>query len=133
MLTCGGYIFVILDMVINILKCSKNALNYFWWRSIDDRISLVVQWLRLCTSTSGGECSIPGQRTKIPHVWKKKKNPTCLEARSKCKRKKSIGKTYRIKSCLWLLIKFKTLETKQQHLRTSWVYFENENAGFGYT
>ena len=39
--------------------------------------SLVVQWLRLRTSTAGGTGSIPGQGTKIPHaVWhsqKKKK------------------------------------------------------------
>ena len=32
------------------------------------RTSLVVQWLRLCTSTAGGEGLIPGQGTKIPHV-----------------------------------------------------------------
>ena len=39
--------------------------------------SLVVQWLRLCTSTAGGMGSIPGRGTKIPHAtWhglKKKK------------------------------------------------------------
>ena len=39
--------------------------------------SLVVQWLRLCTPSAGGMCSIPGQRTKIPHAMqhsqKKKK------------------------------------------------------------
>lgn len=29
MLTGGGYIFVILDMVINILKCSKNLMLIF--------------------------------------------------------------------------------------------------------
>ena len=32
--------------------------------------SLVVQWLRLCTSTKGGESSIPGWGTNIPHaLW----------------------------------------------------------------
>ena len=31
---------------------------------------LVVQWLRLCTSTAGGMGSIPGQGTKIPHTQK---------------------------------------------------------------
>ena len=41
--------------------------------------SLVVQWLRLCTSTAGAVGSIPGQETKIPHAArhsqkKKKKN-----------------------------------------------------------
>ena len=30
--------------------------------------SLVVQWLRLHASTAGGMGSIPGWRTKIPHV-----------------------------------------------------------------
>ena len=29
---------------------------------------LVVQWLRLDTSTAGGRGSIPGQGTKIPHA-----------------------------------------------------------------
>ena len=29
--------------------------------------SLVVQWLRLCTSTAGGMGSIPSWRAKIPH------------------------------------------------------------------
>ena len=29
--------------------------------------SLVVQWLRLHTSSAGGVGLIPGQRTKIPH------------------------------------------------------------------
>ena len=40
--------------------------------------SLVVQWLRLCTSTAGGMGLIPGRGTKIPHAThgqkKKKKN-----------------------------------------------------------
>ena len=30
--------------------------------------SLVVQWLRLCTSTAGGMSLIPGQGTKIPYA-----------------------------------------------------------------
>ena len=33
-----------------------------------DETSLVVQWLRLCSSTSGGLGSIPGQGTKISHA-----------------------------------------------------------------
>ena len=33
-----------------------------WWTS------LVVQWLRLCASTTGGLGSIPGQGTKILHA-----------------------------------------------------------------
>ena len=32
------------------------------------RTSLVVQWLRLYTSNSGGSGSIPGRATKIPHA-----------------------------------------------------------------
>ena len=35
-------------------------------------ISLVVQWLRLCTSNAGDTGSTPGQGIKIPHaVWAK--------------------------------------------------------------
>ena len=33
-----------------------------------DGTSLVVQWLRLCTSTAEGTVSIPGWGTKIPHA-----------------------------------------------------------------
>ena len=51
-------------------------------------------------------------RGRVFNPWSENKNPTCFEARSKCKRKKSIDKTYGSKSCLGLLIKFKTLETK---------------------
>ena len=58
-------------------------------------------------------------RGRVFNPWSKNKNPTSLEAWPKCKRKKSIGKTFRSKSSLGLLIKFKTLETKLQHLRTS--------------
>ena len=38
--------------------------------------SLVVQWVRLCTSTAGGTSSIPGQGTEIPHAawWPKQTN-----------------------------------------------------------
>ena len=45
------------------------------------RTSLVVQWLRLCTSNAGGAGLIPGQGTKIPHAVvcsKKKKKKTKL-------------------------------------------------------
>ena len=30
--------------------------------------SLMVQWLKLSTSNTGGPCSISAQRTKIPHA-----------------------------------------------------------------
>ena len=43
--------------------------------------SLVVQWLRICTSTAGGIGSIPGQGTKILHAMQ------CSE------KKKKINKT----------------------------------------
>lgn len=37
-------------------------------------ISLVVQWLKLCTSSAENMGSIPDQRTEIPHtVWYSKK------------------------------------------------------------
>ena len=35
-----------------------------------NRISLAVQWLRLCASTAGGTGLIPGWGTKTPHaLW----------------------------------------------------------------
>ena len=44
------------------------------------KTSLVVRWLRLCPSSTGGAGLIPGWRTKIPHavLWgqKKKKGVT---------------------------------------------------------
>ena len=49
-----------------------------------DGTSLVVQWLRLCSSTSGGLGSIPGLGTNIWHAtWhgpkkKKKKRKTSV-------------------------------------------------------
>ena len=43
----------------------------------DKGTSLVVQWLRLCTSTAGGEGSIPGKGTKIPH------DPQCSQKNRK--------------------------------------------------
>ena len=43
-----------------------------------DGISLVIQWLGLCASTTGGMGSIPGQGTGIPHAskWGQKKKQT---------------------------------------------------------
>ena len=51
-----------------------------------DETYLVVQWLRLCSSTSGGLGSIPGQGTKISHAtWpgqkKKKRKTECYHIR----------------------------------------------------
>ena len=40
--------------------------------------SLVVQWLRLCTSNAGDEGSIPGQGTKILHVQCDQKKNSAL-------------------------------------------------------
>ena len=34
----------------------------------NERTSLVIQWLRLCTPKAGGLSLIPGWRTKIPHA-----------------------------------------------------------------
>ena len=49
--------------------------------------SLVVQSLRLCTSTSGGAGSIPGRGTETPHpvhraLQQKKKKKCCFECKS---------------------------------------------------
>ena len=53
-----------------------------------DGTSLVVQWLRLCSSTSGGLGSIPGQGNKIwlatwhgPKKKKKKEEDECYHIR----------------------------------------------------
>ena len=66
-------------------KEMKRIWIWFWWReelhrkSIKDAVylgtTLVVQWLRLCFSTTVGTGLITGQGTKIPHtvVWPKKK------------------------------------------------------------
>ena len=41
------------------------------------RTSLVVQWLRLCTFTTGGTGSIPGGGTKIPQATGVSQNHSC--------------------------------------------------------
>ena len=47
-----------------------------WLKQHPIGTSLVVQWLRLCTSTAGAAGSIPRQGTKILHsVPPSKKNP----------------------------------------------------------
>ena len=45
-------------------------------------ISLVIQWLRLCTPSTGGTGLIPGLGTKIPHamVWPSETKPTNHES-----------------------------------------------------
>ena len=44
----------------------KHFKNFSW-------TSPEVQWLRLCTSTSGGVGLIPGQGTRVPHaMWPKR-------------------------------------------------------------
>ena len=45
---------------VNFLLTAKKKKRIWFWNS------LVVQWLRLCTSTAGGMISIPGWGTKIP-------------------------------------------------------------------
>ena len=44
--------------LVNMMEAFKRHLG----------ISLVVQWLRLHTSTAGDAGSIPGQEAKIPHA-----------------------------------------------------------------
>ena len=41
---------------------------YLSWKCSSTSLALVVQWLRLCMSSAGHVCWIPGQRTKIPRV-----------------------------------------------------------------
>ena len=58
------------------LSTGADSLGF---RNADRGTSLVIQWLRLHTSTAGGTGSIPVQGTKIPHaVWRsqKKRMPT---------------------------------------------------------
>ena len=72
----GGYTFTGMG-----LPFPKHVWNYslgIWWEVEALRgTSLVVQWLRLCTSRTGGVGSIPGWTAKIPnakqHSPKKKK------------------------------------------------------------
>ena len=47
----------------NLLFLFKISLKF-----IPQRISLVVQWSILCTSTAGGTSSVPDQGTKIPQA-----------------------------------------------------------------
>ena len=58
-------------------KCSKShregqisyGITYMWnLKKKDTRISLMVQQLKLCTSTTGGADSMPGWGPKIPHA-----------------------------------------------------------------
>ena len=49
--------------------------------------SLAVQWLGLCTSTSGATGSIPGRRAKIPHAVQ------CAPKKRKKERKKTPNTT----------------------------------------
>ena len=51
--------------------------------------SLAVQWLRLCTPTSGGVGLIPGRGTKISHVaWHDRKEKEKEKEKEKKKKKK---------------------------------------------
>ena len=45
--------------------CDDNVLKYSS-KNVCSGVSLVVQWLRLHTSSAGDSGSIPGQGTKIP-------------------------------------------------------------------
>ena len=67
-------------------------------------ISLVVQWLRLCTANAGGVGSIPGLGTKIPHaMWNGQK--------AKFKKNQYMTKSLPTFSCFLILLAyaFKTL------------------------
>ena len=49
-----------------LLFASHSILKTALWKILGT--SLVIQWLRLFTSTAGGAGSIPGQGTKILHA-----------------------------------------------------------------
>ena len=50
------------------LQGSSEEFTNKYLRKDKERTSLVVRWLRVCASTSGGMSSIPGQGTKIRHA-----------------------------------------------------------------
>ena len=58
--------------IIGCLDLEERASSLSNLRFYDSKIwpgtSLVVQWLRLCSSTTGGRGSTPGRGTKIPHA-----------------------------------------------------------------
>ena len=59
-------------------------LSSFFHQTLLKRISLVAQWLRLCTPNGGDLNSIPGQGTRSHMHKKKKKKKVCmLQQRSK--------------------------------------------------
>ena len=65
-----------LHTVLGVAKSQTPLSNFhfLWLINRRDGVSLVLQWLRLQTSKTGGLSSIPGQGTKIPHVvWCKQK------------------------------------------------------------
>lgn len=51
-----------------IQKCTYYLLNFVTVKKKKNRDFLVVQWLRLLASNSGGTGSIPVGGTKIPHA-----------------------------------------------------------------
>ena len=61
------------------LKLTQYDVNYISVK-LGKGTSLVVQWLRLRASTTGGTGLLPGQGTKIPHAaWYKIGRASCRE------------------------------------------------------
>ena len=59
------------DVAETTVSCPKNISHIsplLLFSRNNLRISLVVQWLRLCTPNAGDTGSIPGWGTKIPHA-----------------------------------------------------------------
>ena len=55
-------------------------------RKWEEGTSLVVQWLRFCTSTAGVVGSIPGWETKVPQATWQDKNKQIDKKQKKMKR-----------------------------------------------
>ena len=72
--------------------------------------SLVVQWLRFCTSTAGGRASNPGRGTKILHAmwweWKKKMSLSITSCQELWLKKSSPGDAnwWRLHRLQWHLL-----------------------------
>ena len=69
--SCPGLCILVIRDPKKIHTCTENAVATYMEPGVkifrDIRISLVVQWLRLCTPKAGGPGSIPGQGTR-PHM-----------------------------------------------------------------
>ena len=65
---CYLYTFLMMASLTGLRWCLTIVLTFISLIISNSGNSLVVQWLRLCTSTAEGMDSIPGQRAKILHA-----------------------------------------------------------------